>query len=104
MTERYVIEPTVLHEVFDDEVVVADLQRGTYYGVGGSGVLVWSALRDGVGLDRVIDALANVSGDDRDVIEESVQHLVDDLAGEGLIERATESHGGNATNDAGTMA
>jgi hypothetical protein len=82
---RYTIAPDVIHEVFDDEVVIADLERGTYYSLGGSGVDAWIGLRDGVPLGRVVDAIAAASSADAAVVGDELRRLVDELVGEGLI-------------------
>jgi hypothetical protein len=36
--------PTIIDETIDGEVVVVDLQRGTYYSIRGTGVMIWEAL------------------------------------------------------------
>jgi hypothetical protein len=82
---RYTIAPSVIHEVFDDEVVIANLDHGTYYSVGGSGVDAWVAVCDGVAMHRVAEAIAAASGADAAVVGDELQRLVDDLVAEALI-------------------
>ena len=96
--QRYTIAPTVIHEVFDDEVVLADLDHGTYYSVGGSGVDAWIGIRDGVPIRRVAEAIAAASGADAAAVDVELQRLVDDLVAEALI--APDGLAADATDDA----
>ena len=55
-------EPDVVFEAFDDEIVVVNLDTGTYYSLRGSGPKVWMALAAGVHADDLADAIARAAG------------------------------------------
>ena len=86
MSGCYAISPSVIHEAFDDEVVIANLEVGSYYSLAGSGMAVWSGIECGLVLECIVDEIATVTGADRAVVAEEAQKLVDDLLAEELVE------------------
>lgn len=79
----YSVARDVIHETFEGEVIIANLQGGSYYTLGGIGLDVWTALAAGAPPGAVIGAIAEAF----DRRAEEVADLV-----EGLIQRLTDEH------------
>lgn len=55
MTDIYQVATTaIIHEVLDDEVIIANLDTGIYYSLRGAGVLMWQLLINQVALPEII--------------------------------------------------
>ena len=72
------IPTSVIHETFDDEAVLVNLQSGAYFSVRGAALGLWERIRSGA---TIPDLLDGGSGG-----EEDVRVLLDVLRNEGLIE------------------
>jgi hypothetical protein len=85
----------IVHERFDDEVVVINLENGCYYSLTGSGPAIWDVLGEPVSGDEIVDSLAGAPGDRADGIARAVEAFLEELAQEGLVESepAGEPHG-----------
>jgi len=72
-----------------DQIIVADMRSGRYFGLDDVGAMVWSLIEEratpGVIVDRVL-AEYDVS---RDVLERDVDRLLDDLLERRLVEYAS---------------
>ncbi len=87
MNERFHIDTeNVMHETIDGEVVIVNLETGTYYAFDGTGEFIWNRLCDGgaslaelVGVTR-----ASYAGADGD-IEEGVTRFFNALQKEKLL-------------------
>ena len=56
---RYRINsPKVIHQIFDTEVVIVNLESGNYYSVGGSGIDIWRFLDAGKSREEIAKAFA----------------------------------------------
>lgn len=56
---RYRINsPKVIHQIFDTEVVIVNLESGNYYSVGGSGIDIWRFLDAGKSRDEITKVFA----------------------------------------------
>ena len=86
MSDTYRIEGTnVMHETIDGEVVIVNLDNGTYYSAGGVGAGVWAQLVAGRTLEALIaDAASRYQGD-RDQIAAGIEAFVRQLQEEKLI-------------------
>jgi len=76
--------PSVVHEVFDDEVVIINLDTGFYYSVTGLAAEIWTRI-DGATASDIIDDLASryeMPGPD---VEAAVRPFLDELGSEDLI-------------------
>jgi len=76
--------PSVVHEVFDDEVVIINLDTGVYYSVNGVGAEIWTRI-DGAVVGDIIDDLASRYATPASDVEASVRPFLDQLGAEGLI-------------------
>jgi hypothetical protein len=76
-------EPEVVHESFDDETVIVNLNNGAYYSLNASGRAVWLMVGAGMNIAEITGA-AGASGGSQELIERFVR----DLSTEGLIRLA----------------
>lgn len=75
----------VIHETLDDEVIIVNLDTGTYYSLDSSAVWVWHALLGGYSLNHIIAAgLAGFTASESEIAE-AVTRFLDHLQAEGLI-------------------
>ena len=94
---RFELNPQVLHETIDGEVIVIDLATGTYYSLRGSAADVWQLLAQapGVTTPQIAEALvAHYEAGDGDV-EADLSRFVGQLVDERLVNRV------EAVGDAG---
>lgn len=92
MTESPRLAPAgrnVIHETFDDEVVIIHLDRGTYYSLEGAGADLWRLILARASVDEAVEALARGYGAARDQVATAVADLVAQLREEGLVEPTT---------------
>ena len=83
---RYRINaPGVVHEIFDDEVVIIDFDSGSYFSLNRPGAAVWSLLLEGTSVARIVADMAQRYKADRTDIEEAVSQLLAELEQENLI-------------------
>jgi hypothetical protein len=75
----------VVREAFDDEVVIINLDSGTYYSLNGSGVAVWTTIENGATLDRIVTVVAARYEAETTTIEADVRQLIERLLTEQLI-------------------
>jgi PqqD family protein of HPr-rel-A system len=81
--------PNVIHETIEGEVILIDLETGTYYSLRDSGAAVWQAIEQGAGEDGIAAELRSRYDASEEEIEDAVRQLLDELQREGLI-RAEE--------------
>jgi hypothetical protein len=87
MSKRHrVNSPRVMHETIEDEVIVIDLNTGSYYSLRASGAAIWHAVDRGLPDDEIADAVAERYDGDRTEIAAAVSQLLRELSEEGLIE------------------
>jgi len=93
----YAVARDVIHETFEGEVIIANLQGGSYYTLGGVGLDVWTALAAGVPVGAVVAAIAEAFGRDAQEVADTVAHLVARLTDEHLLTGPTPAAPGAAT-------
>jgi hypothetical protein len=76
--------PKIVHEVFDDEVVIINLDTGTYYSVKGVAAEVWNRI-DGETVKDIVDDLTRRYGTGEQEVAPFVMRFLDELQREGLI-------------------
>lgn len=87
MPHRYRVRtPTVVHESFDQEVVVVNLDSGDYYSLSGSGTDCWNCILAGMTIDETVGMVTNRYSGDEDEIASAVSSLFDALLEANLIE------------------
>ena len=77
--------PHVMHETIDGEVVVVNLDTGTYFSLDGTGMRIWDWM-DG---SRTIEGLVRTArasfGGDPAAMETAIRAFVEQLVAEGLV-------------------
>lgn len=86
ITQRFrVNSPTVISEVFDDEIIIIHLDHGTYYSLSQSGAEIWKLLQSGATLSDITAELAAAYILRPAEMEPIVQQFVAELAQEQLL-------------------
>lgn len=77
--------PGVVHEPFEEEVVIVNLDTGRYYCLQKAGKTIWSEIAAGATRTDVVDALLAEYSASKDEIERAVDTLTAELLTESLI-------------------
>ena len=77
--------PAVIHETFDDEVVIVNLDSGDYYSLSGAGVLCWECILRGSSLESMTTIVAAAYDASEDEISEAMKELTDSMLEKGLL-------------------
>jgi hypothetical protein len=77
--------PKIIHEQFDDEVVIINLDSGSYYSVDKTGARIWVLALDGLSREEIIARIGAEFVGDESVIEESTSAFLDELLRESLV-------------------
>ena len=75
----------IMHEVIDGEVVVVNLDNGTYYSLDGVGADLWVQLADGSTLEALVAGVAANYAGERERIAAGIAEFVRRLQEEQLI-------------------
>lgn len=75
----------IVRETFEDEVVIINLDSGTYYSLSGSGGAVWTALEGGARVDDLVTAVLARYDAPAATVEQDVRSLVERLLSEQLV-------------------
>lgn len=71
--------PKVIHQIFDTEVVIVNLETGIYYSIGGSGIDIWRGIDAGIAPQEIIGAFTPIGADAR------IKAFIEELEREQLI-------------------
>lgn len=77
--------PTVVAEVFDDEVVIINMESGIYYSLEQDGAALWRRLQQGASLSELIAETAVTYAVTSDEITPALQQFVAELAENQLV-------------------
>jgi hypothetical protein len=77
--------PRVICQTIEGEVVVINLQTGSYYSLTGTAAAIWDALEHGAVASQITGALAAHFTDCDAGLEKIVDNFLDELRGESLI-------------------
>ncbi|HEY4348937.1 MAG TPA: PqqD family protein [Gaiellaceae bacterium] len=77
--------PPVIHQTLDGEVIVVNLDTGTYYSITGSGAAIWAALERGSSVDETVDETLGRYDVERETVEAAIGRFVETLSNEQLI-------------------
>jgi hypothetical protein len=81
--------PKIVHQTIDDEVVIINMENGTYFLLEHAGVQVWELLGRAWDRDHIMNHLSRLYPGQADEVQQSVAALFEELRREGLI-RALE--------------
>lgn len=88
---RYKInQPTVIHEDFDGEVVIINLDTGSYYSIERAGAAIWNSLENAPAEITLIEEVIDRYTGNRDEIEMAVSKFLAELERESLIVSVTD--------------
>lgn len=68
-----------------DEMVILDLDTGTYFGLDPVGARVWALLSEGKTVGETREAMLDEFDVGRERLEQDMNELLDKLSGQGLI-------------------
>ena len=77
--------PHVMHETIDDEVVVVNLDSGTYYSFAGTGMRIWDCLEGGPTVEGLVRRVQSSFSGDREAMAAAVRAFVEQLRAEDLV-------------------
>jgi hypothetical protein len=80
--------PQVVDDTIEGEVIVIDLDSGTYYSLRETSAEIWHCIKAGADEASIVDLLAERYVASREEIASAVSPLLDELAAERLIEEA----------------
>ena len=78
------IAPDVVSRELDGEIVVLNLESGTYFGLDAVGARVWQLLQEDGALQKVFDAMHTEFDVAADTLEQDLLSLVGELCERGL--------------------
>ena len=83
---RYRINsPKVIHQIFETEVVVVNLETGSYYSVEGAGIDIWRMLEAQRSDDEIVSAMTLNSNGSTATDAENVRAFLREVAEEALV-------------------
>lgn len=78
--------PNIMHEMIDNEVVVVNLDNGTYYSFDGVGGQIWALLgAEGASVVGMTDAVSARYAGEAEQIASAVSRFIEQLRDEGLV-------------------
>lgn len=91
----------IVHETIDDEVIIIDLQSGSYFSLRESAAELWPAIVEGTSSDQLTAILATVYDAQPSTVEASVSTFLNQLDEEDII---VVQPGGGSAVDRSTMS
>lgn len=82
---RFRINKKVVHEAFEDELVIINLDNGNYYTLTGSGAEMWRYIERRATVREVVDAIAERYTAERSALQSAVDTFLGELQQEELI-------------------
>ena len=80
------IQPDVLSQTVDNEVVLLDLKNESYFGLNEVGARLWQLLQEGNDLEQVYAIIGNEYDVDAVALQQDLDKLVDDLVKAELLQ------------------
>lgn len=81
----------VSSQFMDEETVILDVQEGAYYVLNPVGARIWELIATPKRVEEVIDTLMDEYEVEKDQCTREVMELLQDLAGQGLVEIQNEA-------------
>ena len=85
MDDAFDIPSTVVARMVGDEVVLLDLDAGTYFGLDPVGARVWELIGEGLTLSSVCDRMQNEYDTPRNTLKKDILELIKALREENLV-------------------
>jgi len=80
-----ILTQQIIHETIDGEVVVVNLETGTYYSFDKAGAIVWNCIDQGCTIDSVVSYVTTLYDGDSTTIVQEIQEFINNLEKEKLI-------------------
>jgi Coenzyme PQQ synthesis protein D (PqqD) len=90
----YKKKSSVVHERFDDETVIVNLDTGCYFSIDGAGDTIWALVVEGLSQADAVARLCAIYDGDKAVIRAETDEFLARLVEEKLIEPTDVSAGG----------
>lgn len=81
----------VIHETFDDEIVIVNLDTGSYYSLAQTSAAIWQMLVQGATSAQIQEYIAASYEGDRAEMARTVQGFLDELVADGLVGETVQS-------------
>jgi hypothetical protein len=85
----------IVHETVDGEVIIINLDTGTYYSLVETGLEVWRGVEQGASRAALVEALTQRYAADRATVATAVDQLVDELIAEEIVIVVLEQRDGD---------
>lgn len=85
MTHFQVNSPNVIHEIIDGEVVLINLETGSYYSIDKVGAVIWEYIGRGLSSNQIVEAIIQQYDGEQADIAAGIHRLFDSLQAEQLI-------------------
>lgn len=76
----------IISQPLDDDIVMANIERGHYYGIKNTGKRIWELVESPRSVKELCDILCQEYMVDRTICEQDILAFIDELIHEGLIE------------------
>lgn len=83
--------PKVIHETFEDEVVIINFDSGNYYSLRQVGADIWTLIESGASVSAIVEGLAQRYEGNRAEIENAVMQFLNELQQANLVVQGTAS-------------
>jgi len=81
-----VAAPDQVSTRLDDETVLLELNKGTYYGLNSVGSVIWELVQQPKSIENVYFAVLNQYSVDSETCRRDVLRVIEELEGAGLVE------------------
>jgi hypothetical protein len=82
---RFLLAPQVVSEKYENEVLIINLDTGTYYSLTGASPRLWELLQNGESLEAILRVFVEESNEEADPIRPAVIEFIVRLLAEKLI-------------------
>ncbi len=85
LAKRYEINPNIVHDLIEGEVILLNLETGTYYQLTKTAVDVWRAIERGASVSMLAEHLANQYGRHDSEIQQALGPFLQELETELIL-------------------
>lgn len=87
---RFEINDCVSYTELHGEIVLANIETGKYFSIGGSGKHIWELLLKSEEVENIIDTLAQQLQADKQVLSEDVHEFLNNLENHKFIQKRVD--------------
>lgn len=92
MQACYQVKSTaIIHELLDNEIILANLDTGIYYSIQSSGVPLWQMLIAGHTIDSIATKFINQYPEQQNQIMSDIKQFIEELLNEDILQHSTNS-------------